>query len=289
MRRRILLTAVAVCALGIAVLFVPFALLVRDQNRNEDLLELQRMAAVAAHRLPDLAVGPPALDLLGDDEPTDRYSVYDRAGRRVAGDGPAVADPVLAAALAQTAAAGVVGDEIVGAVALGPGGGEVTGAVRVTEPLAESVARTRDTIAAILALALAAIGVAAVAGWWLFRRLLRPLDRLSNAARRLGDGDFTVTAPRSGLPELDWVAAAVDSAAARIGRLVERERAFSADASHQLKTPLAAAKVVVETELMVPRDDRSRPPRTRQTDDRALRVSTAPFPQHRAGRPERGV
>jgi signal transduction histidine kinase len=96
-----------------------------------------------------------------------------------------------------------------------------------------------------------------VAGSWLFRRLLLPLDRLRSAAGRLGDGDFTVTAPRSGLPELDQVAAAVDSAAERIGRLVERERAFSADASHQLKTPLAAAKVVVETELMVPRADRT--------------------------------
>lgn len=109
-----MLTAVAVCALGIAVLFVPFALLVRDQNRSEDLLELQRMAAVAAHRLPDPAAGPPALVLLGDGEPADRYSVYDRTGRRVAGDGPVTADPVVTAALAQAAAAGVVGDEIVG-------------------------------------------------------------------------------------------------------------------------------------------------------------------------------
>lgn len=257
MRRRILLIAVAVCALGIAVLFVPFSLLVRDQSRAEDLLELQRMAAVAAHRIPDPAFGVIEMPQLGDGESEHFYAVYDRTGRRVAGDGPVTADPVVAAALTQTAAAGVIGDEIIGAVALGPGGGEVTGAVRVTEPLAESLARTRDAIAGILGLALAAVAVAAAAGWWLFRRLLRPLDRLSSAARRLGDGDFTVTAPRSGLPELDQVAAAVDSAAERIGRLVERERAFSADASHQLKTPLAAAKVVVETELMVPRTDRT--------------------------------
>ncbi|GAA2553860.1 sensor histidine kinase [Pseudonocardia hydrocarbonoxydans] len=255
MRRRIVLTVVAVCVLGIAVLFVPLALVVGEQNRNEDLLELQRMAAVAAHRLPDLAASPFDADLLGDGEPDQRYAVYDAAGRKVAGDGPPAADPVVAAALADTAAAGTVGSEIVGAVATGPGGGTVTGAVRVAEPLADSVARTRNTIAMILGVALSAIGVAALAGALLVRRLLRPLDRLREAATRLGDGDFTVTAPRSGLHELDQVAAAVDSAASRIGRLVERERAFSADASHQLKTPLAAARVVVETELMVPRPD----------------------------------
>lgn len=259
MGRRILLTAVAVCALGVVVLFVPLALVVRDQNQHKDLLEQQRLAAVLAHQLPaDPAAVTGPISPAGQAGPADadhRYAVYDPAGRRVAGDGPATADPVVTEALTGVAAGGVVGSEIVGALATGPGGGVSTGVVRVAEPIQESVARTQATIAGMAALALGAIAVAAVAGRLLFRRLLRPLDQLRASATQLGDGDFTVTAPRSGMSELDQVAVAVDATATRIGELVGRERAFSADASHQLKTPLAAAKVVLETELLSPRPD----------------------------------
>jgi len=46
-----------------------------------------------------------------------------------------------------------------------------------------------------------------------------------------------VRAPRSGVGEVDDVAAALATAAARLHDLVSRERAFSADASHQLVPP----------------------------------------------------
>ena len=255
MTRRVLGTAVAVCLIGVVTLFVPAALTVRSRERLLDVVELKDQAITAARALSADPSGAATLPHLGERDDRDHtYAVYDAAGQRTAGNGPPAADRPVAAALRGVDASATIDDEIVVSVPLGPPGA-VSGALRVAEPEQESISRSRATIVRLAGAAAAAVALSIAAGWLLVSRLLRSVRGLRDAAHRLGDGDFTVTVETSGIAELDAVGRDLTAAGHRIGRLVERERAFSADASHQLRTPVAALRVAFETELMAPRPD----------------------------------
>jgi signal transduction histidine kinase len=126
----------------------------------------------------------------------------------------------------------------------------VIGAVRASAPGAATGARIRRAWLLMLLSGLGAIALGGLLAWWQARRLAAPLGRLALAARSIGDGDFTSAAPRSGLGEIDDVAGALDATAGRLGAVLRRERAFSADASHQLRTPLSALRLDLEFALL---------------------------------------
>jgi len=120
------------------------------------------------------------------------------------------------------------------------------GAILASAPRAETDRRVRRTWLAIAGLGVAGVAIATGLAAFESRRLSRPLERVAATSARLGDGDFSARAPRSGVPEIDAIGEALDSSAQRIAALVGREREFSSNISHQLRTPLTALRLRLE-------------------------------------------
>ncbi len=96
-------------------------------------------------------------------------------------------------------------------------------------------------------IALAAIGAAALLAGIQARQLARPLERLARSASRVGNGDFSAAAPQpSGIEEIDAIARSLRLSANRVDRMLESERGFTADATHQLRTGLTGIAMRLE-------------------------------------------
>jgi signal transduction histidine kinase len=118
--------------------------------------------------------------------------------------------------------------------------------VRLEAPSGPTDARIRRVLGVIGLAALGAAVLSFVMAVVLSRRLNRPLDELAQASARLGAGDFDVRAAHSGLPEMDAVADRLNATTEQLSMMLERERHFSANASHQLRTALTALRIPLE-------------------------------------------
>jgi len=95
--------------------------------------------------------------------------------------------------------------------------------------------------------ALVLLALAVAAGTYpIVRRLTRRLERLQQSVERLGGGDLTARVPVEGRDEVARLATSFNHAAARIEQLVQAHRGLLANASHELRSPLARVRMGVE-------------------------------------------
>ncbi|WP_433505489.1 histidine kinase dimerization/phospho-acceptor domain-containing protein [Pseudonocardia halophobica] len=258
MRTRIISLAVIIAAIAVALFGIPLAVGLARYAVAEEGVTLQRVADLtAAAVLTDLAHDrmPAALPVGSPRDDDTLVGLFDDDGLRIIGEGPPVGDVYVTAALQGAGPQIVESDGMVIVAVPVIGEHEIVGAVRATRPVPRVYAE-------LIPIWLGMVGLAALvlaAGWAIARRqarrLTQPLEDLAVLAERLGDGDFSVRAPRAGLAEVDALGTAFTTTAARLDDLLARERAFSAEASHQLRTPLAALRLRLENARARPEAD----------------------------------
>lgn len=135
-------------------------------------------------------------------------------------------------------------------------GDEILGAVRLTYPEAVVDQVVGQRLGVIGVVALLTLLIAGVAGIIFSGTVTRRLSVLTRTTERLADGDLEARAdPSPGAPELVQLATSFNRMADRLSSLIDEQRAFAADASHQLRTPLTALRLKIERARDLIEDD----------------------------------
>jgi signal transduction histidine kinase len=151
-------------------------------------------------------------------------------------------------------------------------------ALAVNHTIASQV--TDDALRTLLAqggIALAVVGAAAIAfGWLIAGRLLQPLHRVTETARRIADAPaadrslherIALAGPND---EIKQLADTFDIMLERLDHSFDGQRRFIANASHELRTPLTLNRALLE--IAVHR--RAASPEVRQLGETLLEINT---------------
>ena len=107
-------------------------------------------------------------------------------------------------------------------------------------------------------------------GWWLASRALRPIAEISTAAQEIAAGDLAKRINASETEsELGQLATVLNSTFARLEAAFAQQKQFTADAAHELRTPVAVVLTQIQSTLNKERTG----PEYRETLEACLRAA----------------
>lgn len=260
MRRRLVITYVVLLALVLLGFELPLAINVASGGTEEmivdRLVDANRLASIAD---PALRTGQTVVLAAELNRYHDLYSidaaVADRDGglALIAGDRDRFAAPAVHQQLVQALAGGrAANTQVVWPWRTEPlavavpvtSGGEVIGAVVTLSPTSQLRSDELRFWALITGVGVGALAVFVVVAIALARWILRPVADLVGTAQQVAGGALDARVPvDSGPPELRRLARSFNAMADNVADAFGRQRAFVAQASHQLRNPLAALRI----------------------------------------------
>jgi signal transduction histidine kinase len=263
--RRLLASYLSIALVVLALLEVPLAIsFARNEHQDLEARVERDAVAIASFAVELLEAGSGAdqnLAALAERYASDtggRVVIVDARGVAQVDTDPPVAGqrrfltrPEFASALSGRVASGTRESQTLGQTLLyvavpAASGGVVHGAVRISYPTSVIEARTQRYWLMLGAVALIVLALVALVGLALAATVSKPIKALGRAATAAGSGDLTTRAPLGGPPEVREVGERFNEMVARLEDLVSSQQAFVADASHQLRTPLAALHLRLE-------------------------------------------
>lgn len=266
MTRRLIVSYLVVTVAVLVLLEVPFAVFYAQRERERFTAAVERDASVIATIYED------ALEqgFTPDPQPALRYTA--RTGARVVvvdTSGVSLVDteqptprdfstrPEIAIALTGARSAGTRPSETLGTdilyVAIPvASSGIVHGAVRVTLDTSDVDANIHRFWLGLGIMGLVVLAAMSLVGWLIARSVALPVRRLIDTARRFGRGDLTSGSRTAGddgaqgPPEVRELSDTMATMAQRLAAMIDEQRAFVADASHQLRTPLTGLRLRLE-------------------------------------------
>jgi signal transduction histidine kinase len=266
-RWRLVAVLVGIVVLVLAAQNIPLARHLKRVERDRLITALERDAFTLAGRSAtaldrdeagrDPAVARMIREYRGDSDA--RVVVTDESGRAVvSSDEESIAGrdygsrPEIATALAGDPVSGArhsdtLRTDLVYVAVPVLAGDDVIGAVRVTYPAGVIADRVDDRVRSLTLVAVITVAMAALVALVVAATVTRPLRSLRRTTERLASGDLSARAEASDGPrEVRDLAAAFNRMSERTQRLVDEQRAFAGDASHQLRTPLTALRLRLE-------------------------------------------
>ena len=139
----------------------------------------------------------------------------------------------------QVFGAASVPDPIVVSAPFEPGG-----TLTLSQPSSVMSSQQTRVLVVVALLVLISVTSGAVVATLTARRLAEPLRDVAARAARLGAGDFRRAPARYDIVELDRVSEVLDSSAAALAELMQRERVLVGDVSHQLRSRITALQLL---------------------------------------------